>query len=435
MEDTVMKKKMFLATMLVLGLFTACGEKKDTASAGQKKDVNLRISWWGGEDRHKRTIEAIKQFEAKYPHIKVKTEYSGWQGHQDKITTQIVGNTAPDLMQINWNWIQIFSKSGNGFYDLNKMAGTVDLANYDKKLLEQNSVNGKLNAVPVGISGRTFYYNKTTYDKAGVAIPKNFDEMIEAGKAMKAKLGPDYYAFDVDANGAFLLMLYKLEQETGVSFIVDNKVAYTPEQLEEAARLYTKLVAEGAMPSLTVRSAAGNVPLDQHPSWIQGKYAGTYEWDSSAQKWQDSLGENQELVIGDFPTDFGPNHSAFNKISMAFAINKNTKHPEETALLLNFLVSDKEAVKALGLSRGISSNKSAINTLQDAGLTKGLMFEANNSIMNFAGNPISPMLEHKKLNTEHRNIVEKLGYGQIDEKQFAQEIIAVTNEFLAKEAK
>lgn len=430
-----MKKKMLSLALLALGLFTACGEKKEAAKTTEKKEVNLRMSWWGGEDRHKRTIEAIRLFEQKHPHIKVKTEYSGWQGHQDKITTQIVGNTAPDLMQINWNWIQIFSKNGTGFYDLNKVADKVDLANYDKYLLEQNTVNEKLNAIPVGLSGRTFYYNKTTYDKAGVEIPKTFDDMIAAGKAMKAKLGDDYYAFDVDANGALLLMFYKIEQETGVPFIVDNKVAYTVDQLEEAAKMYTTLVAEGAIPSLTVRSAAGNVPLDQHPSWIQGKYAGTYEWDSSAQKWQDSLGEGQELVVGDFPTNFGPNHSAFNKISMAYAINKSTKHAEETALLLNFLVSDAEATKILGLSRGVVSNKAAINTLQNEGLAKGLMFDANNKIMKFAGNPISPMLEHKKLNTEHRNSVEKLGYGQLNERQFAEELIAVTNEFLAKETK
>jgi oligogalacturonide transport system substrate-binding protein len=431
-----MNKKILLTTAVAgLSLFTACGENKEAKTSAEKKNVNLRISWWGGEDRHKRTLDAIKLFEEKYPNIKVKAEYSGWQGHQDKITTQIVGNTAPDLMQINWNWIQIFSKNGNGFYDLNKLASTIDLDNYDKKLLEQNAVNGKLNAIPVGISGRTFYYNKTTYDKAGLDIPKSFNDMIEAGKIFKAKLGPDYYAFDVDQNGAFLLMIYKLEQETGIPFIVDNKVAYTVDQLEEAAHFYTNLVNEGTIPSLSVRMAAGNIPLDQHPSWIQGKYAGTYEWDSSAQKWQDSIGEEQELVVGEFPTDFGSNQSAFNKISMAFAVNKNTKYPEEAALLLNFLVSDKEAVKTLGMSRGVASNKAAINTLQDEGLAKGLMLEANNKIMNFAGNPISPMLEHKKLNTEHRNLVEKLGYGQINERQFAEELVSVTNEFLAKEAK
>ena len=85
------------------------------------KTVNLKMSWWGGDARHKQTLEAIKLFEEKYPEIKVKPEYGGWQGWQEKVTTQIVGNTSPDVMQINWNWIDLFSKDGDGFYDLNKV--------------------------------------------------------------------------------------------------------------------------------------------------------------------------------------------------------------------------------------------------------------------------------------------------------------------------
>ena len=397
------------------------------------KTVNLKMSWWGGDARHKQTLEAIKLFEEKYPEIKVKPEYGGWQGWQEKVTTQIVGNTSPDVMQINWNWIDLFSKDGNGFYDLNKVKDILEIdKNYSQELLDQCIVNGKLNALPVGITGKVFYINKTTYEKAGLPVPTSFDEMIKSAKVIREKLGDDYYAFDTDAYGAILLMLYKLEQETGKPFIVDNKVAYTEAEVIEAVRFYDNLVKEKVMPSLKVRAAAGFIPLDQHPGWIQGRYAGTYEWDSSAQKWQDALEAGQELVVAPYPQDFGTNKSGFNKVSMAYAIKKNTKHPEEAATLIHFLTSDPEAIKILGTSRGVPSNETAVAVLKENNQLTGLGFEANTVVKEFAGKGIHPLFEHKRLNTELRTIVENLGYEQKTVEETARDIINITNEFLAE---
>lgn len=317
-------------------------------------------------------------------------------------------------------------------YDLNKLSDTINLNNYDSEILEQCSVNGKLNALPIGITGKVFYINETTYAKAGLPIPKNFDEMLASAKVIRKKLGNDYYAFDTDAYGALLLMLYKLEQETGKPFIVDNKVAYTEAEFVEAINFYNNLVEQNALPSLKARAAAGFIPLDQHPSWIQGKYAGTYEWDSSAQKWQDALEGNQKLVLADFPMEFGENKSAFNKVSMAYAIKKNTKHPKEAATLIEFLTTDPEAVKILGTSRGIPSNAAAVEVLESNGQLTGLSFEANTAVKNFAGKGIHPLFEHKKLNTDLRGAIETLGYGQANAEQTAKSIISITNEFLSQ---
>ena len=402
-----------------------------TAVKAAEKTVNLKISWWGSDDRHKRTIEAVKLFEEKHPNIKVKTEYGGWQGWQEKVTTQIVGNTSPDVMQINWNWINIFSRDGKGFYDLNKVRDILELdKNYSPDLLEKCTVNGKLNAVPIGVTGKVFYINKTVYEKAGLPVPTSFDELTKSAKVIREKLGDEYYAFDTDVYGALLLMLYKLEQETGKPFIVDNKVAYTKEQLVDAINFYQSLIDNHVMPSLRVRAAAGFVPLDQHPSWITGKYAGTYEWDSSAQKWQDALEEGQTLVVAPYFKDFGDNKSGFNKISMAFAIKKNTKHPKEAAELIHFLTTDPDAIKILGTSRGIPSNEVAVTVLEENNQLKGLGFQANKTVKSFAGKGTHPLFEHKKLNTDLRGIIETFGYGNKTAEETAQDIIDVTNNFL-----
>ena len=133
-----------LAVSMVAGL-TACGptgkpeetkkeetkaEGGETSAAADKEDaaasdgeVTLRFSWWGGDARHKATEAACQAFMEKYPNIKVECEYGAWDGWAEKVATQLSGGTAPDLMQVNWNWLYQFSSDGSKFVDLTQFAG------------------------------------------------------------------------------------------------------------------------------------------------------------------------------------------------------------------------------------------------------------------------------------------------------------------------
>lgn len=428
----------FLALTILLVACSSNTSNNDNNGSNQgneNEEVTLRFSWWGGDERHEKTLEAIKLFEEKNPGIKIEAEYGGWTGHQEKVTTQMVGNTAPDVIQVNWNWLWLFSKDGNGFYDINKLSDIITLDNYDPALLGQTTLNGKVNGLPVGIGGKVFYFNESTYQKAGVDIPTTFDELFAAADVFKAKLGPDYYPFDFDQYNAFLMMLYYLEQKTGRPFIVDNKVAYSQGELVEAFNFYQSMVDAGVTPSLEERSAAGDVPVDQTPSWIQGKYGGTYEWDSAIAKFQAALEGDQKIVTGDYLRDLGTHDSALAKVSMVYSINKNVKHPEAAAKFLEFMVSDPEATAILGTSRGIPANLAALNTLESRGELSGLTYEGNTKVKAFLGVGISPYFEDAELQKFYRTTVEEFGYGVITAEQAADKIISTVNRLVAELAK
>ena len=170
-----------LSAAMTAGL-TACGTKagesdpqtesvtKEQAqsSEGSKSgdgNVTIKISWWGGDSRHEATLRAIEAFENKYPNIKVEAQYGAWGGWLDQLSVQMAGGTEPDVVQINWNWIYEFSKDGNGFADLNQYSDTIDLTQYPNNLLDQMTIDGKLQGIPVSSTGKVFYWNKTTFDK------------------------------------------------------------------------------------------------------------------------------------------------------------------------------------------------------------------------------------------------------------------------------
>ena len=157
-----------------------------SAFSSLAQDVDLRMSWWGGNGRHQVTLKALEAFHQQYPDINVKAEYTGWDGHLSRLTTQIAGGTEPDVMQTNWNWLPIFSKNGDGFYDLNTLKDEIDLSQFDAKELQSTTVNGKLNGIPISVTARVFYFNDEAWKKAGIPFPKTWDELMAGGKTFES---------------------------------------------------------------------------------------------------------------------------------------------------------------------------------------------------------------------------------------------------------
>ena len=134
------------------------GAQAEGDASGQEP-VTLRFSWWGGESRHKATMDAVAAFEEEYPWITVECEYSSWDGWTDKVATQLAGGTAPDLMQINWNWLYQFSSDGSKFVDLNQYKDIISLDNWSESNLAAMTVADKLQGVPISITGKLPMYN------------------------------------------------------------------------------------------------------------------------------------------------------------------------------------------------------------------------------------------------------------------------------------
>jgi len=76
-----------LRLLLVIGFVAGMGFQMLSAVG----NITLRFSWWGGDTRHRPTLEAIKLFEAANPGVNVKGEYMGFNGYQERLTTQFSG--------------------------------------------------------------------------------------------------------------------------------------------------------------------------------------------------------------------------------------------------------------------------------------------------------------------------------------------------------
>ena len=180
-------KKIFKAAALCCAVsLSACSSKKNntvTAPDGTLDKCTLRFSWWGGDDRHKATLDAIGLWNKKHPDISITPEYGGWDGWTEKVSAQIKSGTEPDIMQINYDWLISMSEGGSRFYDLDSLDTFLDTSGYDDEILSFGRVNGRLSALTVSVSGRSLFYNSDVFGSLGAKYPKTWTELTALGKS------------------------------------------------------------------------------------------------------------------------------------------------------------------------------------------------------------------------------------------------------------
>ncbi|HEY8510062.1 MAG TPA: ABC transporter substrate-binding protein [Steroidobacteraceae bacterium] len=421
---------------LLFAIILLAASAAASASSGAAKEIHLRMSWWGGNEVHRAYLTSIERFGARYPHIKVKGEYTGWVGHLERLTTQIAGRTAPDVMQINWNWLVLFSRDGKGFYDLNKLADIVDLKQFDEDALRTGTVHGHLNALPVSMAARLFYFNETTYAKAGLRVPASWEELLAAGPIFRERLGPDYYPLDLTFQDFVALGRSWVMQRIHMPFIDEARGRLNPteEDLVEMARLYQQLVDQHVIPSARERASYGHLAPQEMRPWITGRWAGTYQWTSAIGKMVETLEPGQKVVLAPYPLRPGARDAGLlYRPAMMLAINRNTAHPREAALLLDFILNDPEAVKAFGLQRGVPVSRKAVAVLETEGAPRGLGWEGNQQIALLPHSlSESGYFEHARVRDGFTDILEALGFGRIDAREAGARMYADINRILER---
>ena len=148
----------------------------------------------GRESRHNAYQEALKAFSAEHTTITVNPTFAAWSGWEDTMSTKFAGGVAEDVCQINWNWLYNYSGNGQTFLDLNSVTDYLDMSQWDDAKLGACNVANAQQCVPISMTGRIFYWNMTTFNKAGITeVPSTEDDLFAAGKAFQEKLGDDYY--------------------------------------------------------------------------------------------------------------------------------------------------------------------------------------------------------------------------------------------------
>ena len=387
--------------------------------------IELTISWWGGDSRHEAYQKALEAFHEKYPNITVSPTYGAWSGWEEKQSTALAADQGSDVMQVNWNWLYQYSPTGEKFVDLREYSDIIDLSQWSDAAKNACIVADSLQAVPISMTGRIFYWNMNTFKQAGIEqVPASYDDLIAAGKAFQEKLGNDYYPLAIGQYDRMILMTFYLESKYGKAWVENNECQYSEEEVVDGLNFIKSLEDNHVIPTRPTMIAAGFDSIDKSQEWIDGKYAGIFEWDSSANKYQSALADNSGFTVGE-EIKFGDKaNGGFSKVSMGMAITSSCQHPVEAAALINFILNEKEGASIMGTQCGMVCSKAGQEYAKEAGAVNELILEANTKVMAFVDQPFDPCYESTSLKDEtngvYSDVFEGFSYDQYDSAEAAQ---------------
>ena len=439
MSKAISRRNFLLATGAVgaAGLLAACGgntaasstassvasapaASADESLALSDGPVSMTISWWGGDSRHAAYQDAIKEFQAEHSNITVEPTFAAWSGWEEKMAAAFIAGNAQDVCQINWNWLYNYSADGSKFVDLNTVSNFLDLTQWDESAMDACYVANAQQCVPVSMTGRIFFWNMTTFNKAGITeVPKTLDDLKAAGKAFQEKLGNDYYPMHLGAYDRMILMVFYLESKYGKDWAdsTTSTLNYTEDEIAEGLSFIKSLVDDHVMMNLKdYYSANSDTATHQSNEWITGKIAGIFEWDSAASKYASALDDDNKdgFTVGE-EIKFGDYNGGFSKVSMGLAITKTCEHVAEAATLIQFLLNEEKGASIMGSECGIPASKAGLGYAQAAGAVKDLVADANAKVMAFTTNKLDPLFENNDLKASgtgiYQEVFDNIDYG------------------------
>jgi pectin-derived oligosaccharide transport system substrate-binding protein len=332
-----------------LAALSACG----TAAAPQAASTKtIRMSWWGGTDRHMRTQDALAAFSRHHPDIKVDVQFSGFDAYWEKLGTQATSGSLPDVIQMDYSYLTQYASKGyiRALDDL--VPKVIDLTSFSADILAGGKIDNKLYGVNNGVNCTALVGNLTLLQQLGLELPDHTMTWTDFGKLVKqiGKKTPDGVYGCEYAAYTFNALEYWLRQRGKALFTPDRKLGFAPADLAEWIAFWEDLrKAKGAASAELQATAAGDIP-----NRLLARRKTAFDFIHSNQLVGYSSTLTDQLTLHMFPQ--GPSGSKpgqYLKPSQLFCMSATTKHVTESGMLVGGLVTDPDMTAILGSERGI----------------------------------------------------------------------------------
>ncbi|WP_327352416.1 ABC transporter substrate-binding protein [Streptomyces sp. NBC_01304] len=168
------------ASIASLALFaTACGGDDEGSGKAGSDGKPVTVTYWSATSGAK---EAAEAFNKTHKNIKVKFSLipAGPEG-VTKLSNAVKGENAPDVATMDYSALPEYASEGN-LEDLSPDAGDFVKEKFPENIQSMVNLGGKTWAVPFDVTPIQLYYRKDIFKKAGVEVPKTWDEYRKAAE-------------------------------------------------------------------------------------------------------------------------------------------------------------------------------------------------------------------------------------------------------------
>ncbi|SKC76589.1 ABC transporter substrate-binding protein [Krasilnikoviella flava] len=325
-----------VGTLTVAALaLTGCAGSDDDGGSGGTSEVSLLVNvtpnlteeYWN---------ELVKPFEDAHPDIDVVVQNPGAEGVAAALPRLLTAGDAPDVVQ-----------SMPPTTDL--APELVDLSRYDwaksGPLADQYSIDGKYYMAGIGFQLQSlWFYNKTAFEEAGIAaVPTTVEELTAAlGKLKDAGWTPVQTGGDwMTSHSLQALGLPSIIAEDPDWFAhMSAGEATFSDTYGDAVATYADWVAKGYIP----KDSLGIKYPDAEQAFLTGKTA-IYPMGSWFAGTEAKAEEKAEIGVFRAPAVAGVDAPAMGaNIASPYSILKSSESQDAAAELVEFLVTDQDAV-------------------------------------------------------------------------------------------
>jgi multiple sugar transport system substrate-binding protein len=327
------------------------GGSGSQGGGGEGGTTELTLAWWGNPTRNKNTEDMIAAYTQANPNVKISGQPGEFNSYWDKLATQTAGGQAPDIIQMDMNYIAEYG-TRNALLDLSG----VDTSKFVEGTVDSGKINDKLVGINAGINTAVILANPKVFEKAKMEVPDDktwtWDQMIEVGAEAASKAG---VPFGVSA-------LLNSDTLFGAFVRQHGKELFTPDGLgfeaAEAQAWYDLLVkgvkakAFGTPEQMTEELAK---PLDQS-AIVVGTAAMQYQNSNQLLAVSNAAGEKIEMLRPPSLAGKATERKGWYKASMLWSASAKTKNPEAAIAWINWFANTPDAASIDLAERGIPPN-------------------------------------------------------------------------------
>ena len=389
------------------GTGSAATGDNSAAQAASGDKVTLSLCWWGNQTRNDVTKKAVDLYMEQNPNVEIKVEFTDWSGYWDKLSAMAAGGNLPDIIQMDYSYLQQYQQSGQ-LADLSQFidSGVIDTSKIADSVIDSGSIDGTCYALSLGSNAPMMVYDKEIVEQAGVELPEQLtiEELYDIGQTIYEKTGVKTY-YDGGIN-----MMQVIARTQG-SHLFDELAAGTKTASETHFANVDKFnKAESAI--------SPDLLAEKNPDVVETKpiIDGT--------TWNDFSYSNQYISIANKPSQF-------------FSIAETSQNKEEAAKFLDWFTNSVECNNILLAERGIPVNSDVAEAIKpNVDENSQKVFDYIAEVSKIATPIDDPDPSGKgEIEAQAKTIVENLRYGDTDAAGAAEEFVTTSQKILSETAK
>ncbi len=346
-----------------------------TGSAVLAQDTQeMRLVWWGSQNRHDRTIAVVEMYEAAHPGLDIVYEFANFNDYWTLMNTQAAGGELACVMQQDYAYLAEWARNGLLLpLDSYVESGAIDLSGADAVYTQGGLVDGQLYGVSLGTNSQSIIIDVDAFEAAGVELPAldwTWDDFEAIALQLHDALGTWAYGSpSLGDDQIWTAMMVSMGtnpfSEDGTTF------GYTDDQpiVDHFNRLL-RLQEAGAI--MTPEEASQYATGPENSPIVVGAAAMQYQWSNQVVAIFAAAGADRHLRLWPMPRPANAVGSAnYLKPSMFFSITAECEMPDVAADLINFFTNSPEANAILAAERGVPISsvirESLLPTLEPVG--------------------------------------------------------------------